>query len=60
MRTRGFHPWCTDRPIPHPRSTTYTLGDNGRGGEAALGGGSDTGVVFGGGEPPSTDKPSIY
>ncbi|KAH9995410.1 hypothetical protein BJV74DRAFT_829865 [Russula compacta] len=29
MRTRGFHPWCTDRPIPHPRSTTYTLDDGG-------------------------------
>ena len=70
MRTRGFHPWCTDRPIPHPRSTTYTLDDS-RGGVANLVGGSDTGVDFGesggmgrpggtggaassSGEPPST------
>jgi len=25
MRTRRFHPWCTDRPIPHPRSTIILL-----------------------------------
>ncbi|KAI0293777.1 hypothetical protein BC826DRAFT_368939 [Russula brevipes] len=48
MRTRGFHPWCTDRPIPHPASTTYTLGNNRVGGVANLGGGSHTGVVSGG------------
>jgi hypothetical protein len=47
MRTRGCHPWYTDRPIPHPRSTTYTIDDNGGGGGVAdLGG--DTGVDFGG------------
>ena len=62
MRTRGFYPWCTDRPIPHPRSTTYTLDDNSGGGVADLGGGSDTRVGLGGSgtpassssEPPST------
>ena len=48
MRTRGFHPWCTDRPIPHPRSTTYTLGNNPGGGVANLGGGSHTGVGLAG------------
>ena len=39
MRTRGFQPWCTDRPITCPLSPTYTLVDNG---------GSDTGIGFGG------------
>jgi hypothetical protein len=49
MRTRGFHPWCTDRPIPRPLSPTYTLVDNGGGdGVAGFGGASDTGVGFGG------------
>jgi hypothetical protein len=48
MRTRGFHPWCTDRPIPHPRSSTYTLDDNGGCGVEDLGGGRDNGVGFGG------------
>ena len=47
MRTRGFHPWCTDRPIPHPRSTTYTP-DNNSEDVGGLGGGSDTGVGLGG------------
>ena len=47
MRTRGFHPWCADRP-PHPTSTTYTLGNNRGGGVANLGGGSHTGVGSGG------------
>ena len=48
MRTRGFHPWCSDRPIPPPpRSTTYTLGNYG-GGVANLGGGSHTGAGLGG------------
>ena len=62
MRTRGFHPWCTDRPIPYPRYTTYTLDKNSRGGVTDLGGGSDTEVGLGGSgraassssEPPST------
>jgi hypothetical protein len=44
MRTRGFHPWYTDRPISYPRSTTYTLDNNSGGGVTDLGGGSDTGV----------------
>ena len=48
MRTRGFHPWFDDRPIPTPRSTTYTLDDNSGGGVTHLGGGSDTGVGLGG------------
>jgi hypothetical protein len=48
MRTRGFHPWCTDRPIRHPLSTTYTLDNNRGGGVANLGGGSHTGVGLGG------------
>ena len=44
MRTRGFHPWFTDQPIPCP-SSTYTPMDNGRdGGMAGFGGGNDTGV----------------
>ena len=69
MRTRGFYPWCTDRPIHRPLSTTYTVDDIGRGGVADLGGASvnDTGGMdepdgSGGaasscgepGEPPST------
>jgi len=49
MRTRGFYPWCTDRPIPNSRSTTYTLGNNRGGGVENLGGGSDTDVGLGGG-----------
>ena len=37
------------RPISYPRSTTYTLDDNGGGGGVAdFGGGSDIGVEFGG------------
>jgi hypothetical protein len=49
MRTRGFHPWCTDRPIPRPLSPTYTLVDDGEGGGVAgFGGGGDIGVGFGG------------
>jgi hypothetical protein len=48
MRTRGFHPWCTDRPIPNPRSTTYTIGNNPGDGVANLGGESHTGVGLGG------------
>jgi hypothetical protein len=48
MRTRAFHPWCTDRPIPHPASTTYTPGNDRGGGVANLGGGSHTGVSLGG------------
>jgi len=47
MRTRGFHPWCTDRPI-NPTSTTYTFGNNLGGGVANLEGGSHTGVGLGG------------
>ncbi len=46
MRTRGFHPWCTDRSIPCPLSPAYTLVDNC--GVAGFGGGSDTRVGFGG------------
>lgn len=49
MRTRGFHPWCADRPISHPLSPTYTLVDHGAGGGAVgFGGGSHTGAGFGG------------
>jgi hypothetical protein len=48
MRTRGFHPWCTDRPFPRPLSTSYTVDDPGRGGVADLGGDSETEVGFGG------------
>ena len=49
MRTRGFHPWCTNRPIPRPLSPTYTLVDNdGGGGLGGFKGGSDTVVSFGG------------
>jgi hypothetical protein len=58
MRTRGFHPWYTDRPTPRLLGTTYTVDDlhnndedalddnDGGGGVADLGG--DTGVGFGG------------
>ena len=68
MRTRGFYPWCTDRPIPHPRSTTYNLGNNHGGAVANLGGGSHTGVGLVGsggaasssGEPPSTGIDQQY
>jgi hypothetical protein len=38
MRTRGFHPWCDDRPIPHPRSTTYINGSGATGGSGAAAG----------------------
>jgi hypothetical protein len=31
MRTRGFHPWRTDRPILRPLHPTYTLVDKGGG-----------------------------
>ncbi|KZP21304.1 hypothetical protein FIBSPDRAFT_825845 [Athelia psychrophila] len=49
MRTRGFHPWCTDRSIPCPLSPTYTDVDNGGGdGVAGFGGAIDTGVESGG------------
>jgi hypothetical protein len=48
MRTRGFYPRCADRPIPRPRSTTYTLGNNRGGGVANLGDGSHTGGDLGG------------
>ena len=48
MRTRGFQPWCTDRPI-NLRSTTYALDNNRGGGAEILGGGSDTDVGLGGG-----------
>ena len=49
MRTRGFHPWRTDRPITRPLSHTYALSDNGEGGgSVGLGGGSDIGVGFDG------------
>ena len=47
MRTRGFYPWLTDRPISHVISTTYTR-DNNSGGVTDLGSGSDTGVGLGG------------
>jgi hypothetical protein len=50
MRTRGFHPWCTDRSIPHPRSSTYTLDDNSGSGGAAS---SNS-------EPPSTETNEQY
>ncbi|KIM42867.1 hypothetical protein M413DRAFT_124969 [Hebeloma cylindrosporum] len=68
MRTRGFHPWCADRPIPHPQSATYARDDNdGVSGMADFGGGRDTGVGFGGNdgvatsptsEPPSPTAPN--
>jgi hypothetical protein len=45
MRTRGFYPWLTDRPFPHPRTTTYTFNDIRGGGVTNLESGS---------EPPST------
>ena len=47
MRTRGFHPWRTDRPIPQPLAPTYDVDDN-SGEMADFGGVSDTGVGFGG------------
>jgi hypothetical protein len=45
MRTREFHPWCTDRPIHY---LPLTLGNNLEGGVANLRGGSHTGVGLGG------------
>jgi hypothetical protein len=48
MRTRGFYPWCTDRPIDCPLSTTYTVDDIGRGGVANLGGASASASASGG------------
>jgi hypothetical protein len=56
MRVRGFHPWCADRPIPHPLSATYTLDNNGGSGIANLVGGGDTGFDFSGSG--STGRPS--
>ena len=48
MRTKGFHPWHnSDRPIPRPQSTTYTLDNKSGGGVTDLGGVSDTGVGLG-------------
>ena len=49
MRTRGFHPWYTDREISFPLSTTYTRHNNLGGGVADLGGESHAGVGLGGG-----------
>lgn len=48
MRTRGFHPWCTDRPILRPLYPTYIPDNGGGGGVAGFGGRSDTEVGFGG------------
>ena len=45
MRTRGFHPWYTDRPIPRPLHPTHPFGDNGSdGGVVGVGGGSASGL----------------
>ena len=43
MRTRGFHPWYTDRPIPRPLHPTYPSGDGGVVG-VGDGGHSDIGI----------------
>ena len=47
MRTRGFHPWRTDQPVPQPLSPTYDVNDN-SGEVADFGGVSDTGVGLAG------------
>jgi hypothetical protein len=49
MRTRGFNPWCTDRPIPQPLLPTY-VDDSGGGGtsDPFFGGTSNTGAALGG------------
>ena len=49
MRTRGFNPWCTDRPIPQPLSPTY-VDESGGGGTSGFffGSASDTGATLNG------------
>jgi hypothetical protein len=48
MRTRGFHPWFIDLPIPRPLHPTYVLVDNGNtGGSAGPWGGGGSGIGLG-------------
>jgi hypothetical protein len=59
MCTRGFHPWHTDRPIPHPQSSTYTNDNNGGSGNIGRLGGSG-GAESSNSEPPSTETNQEY
>jgi len=48
MRTRGFNPWYTDRPVPRPLSPSYNdVGGDVGGGVIGLGRGSNLGPGFG-------------
>jgi len=48
MRTRGFSPWYTDRPIPRPLPPTYNdVGGGADGGVIGFGMGSNIGPGFG-------------